>query len=143
MRLWHKFLISSLPREQLVSQWRELSSIATLILKNGTPNHILVNFVTEFDYDHFISFAYYVREEMKRRGYRTTNAVWEKIESLKPNYHLLPFGEVYDGRMNDLYLTICYTNLYEKFACGGIKESDFLKIKEVYDNSDPDLFGGY
>ena len=28
MRLWHKGLISCLPREQLVEQWRELSTIA-------------------------------------------------------------------------------------------------------------------
>ena len=47
MRLWHKDLISVLPREQLVAQWRELSAIAGAIQKNGTPNHGLVNFVLE------------------------------------------------------------------------------------------------
>ena len=46
MRIWHTFLIEALPREQLVSQWREISSIVGAIQKNGTPNHILVNFVT-------------------------------------------------------------------------------------------------
>ena len=55
MRLWHITLIKILPREQLVAQWRELSSIAGAIQKNGTPNHILVNFVLDYDYDHFIS----------------------------------------------------------------------------------------
>ena len=43
MRLWHIDLISVLPREQLVAQWRELSAIAGAIQKKGTPNHILVN----------------------------------------------------------------------------------------------------
>ena len=43
MRLWHKDLISVLPREQLVAQWRELSAIAGNIQIKNTPNHILVN----------------------------------------------------------------------------------------------------
>lgn len=76
MRLWCTQLITVLPREQLVSQWRELSSIAGAIQKNGAPNHILVNFVLDYDYDHFISYAYYVREEMTKRGYRTMNSVF-------------------------------------------------------------------
>lgn len=33
MRLWHKNLITVLPREQLVSQWRECSAIAGAIQK--------------------------------------------------------------------------------------------------------------
>ena len=60
MRLWHKDLISVLPREQLVAQWRELSAIAGAIQKNGTPNHILVNFVLDYGWNHFISYAYYI-----------------------------------------------------------------------------------
>jgi uncharacterized protein (TIGR02328 family) len=90
MRLWHPGLIKVLPREQLVSQWHELSSIAGAIQKNGTPNHILVNFVLDYDFDHFISYAYYVREEMTKRSYKTMNSVWDKIVSLKPDYTILP-----------------------------------------------------
>ena len=83
MRLWHKDLIDALPREQLVAQWRELSAIAGAIKKNGTPNHILVNFILDYDYNHFINYAAEVREEMTRRGYRTMDSVWNKITSLK------------------------------------------------------------
>ena len=57
MRLWHTKFINVLPREQLVATWRELSAIAGAIQKNGTPNHVLVNFVTDYDYDHFISYV--------------------------------------------------------------------------------------
>ena len=64
MRLWHTDLISVLTREQLVAQWRELSAIAGAIQKKGTPNHILVNFVLNYDYDNFISYAAEVREKM-------------------------------------------------------------------------------
>jgi len=128
MRLWHKYMIKILPREQLVSQWRELSSIAGTIQKNGTPNHILVNFVLDYNYDHFISYAYCVREEMTRRGYRTMNSVWEKIILLKTDYKVLPLKDIYPEEMNDTYWIICYYNLMEKWLRGGIKNEDWNKI---------------
>jgi len=132
MRLWHKDLIKVLPREQLVAQWRELSAIAGSIKTKGTPNHILVNFILSYDYDNFISYAAEVREEMTRRGYRTMNSVWEKITSLKPNWTRLPHHKIYEIKMDDIYLEICYYNLYEKYLCGGINESDFGQITQLY-----------
>lgn len=132
MRLWHKELISVLPKEQLVAQWRELSAIAGAIKKNGTPNHILVNFVLDYDYDHFISYAYYIRKEMTNRGYRTMNSVWDKIVSLKTEFNLLPIEEVYEDKMDYQYLTICYYNLFEKALCGGIEQENWDKIRGKY-----------
>ena len=129
MRLWHTSLIKVLPREQLVAQWRELSAIAGTIQKKGTPNHILVNFIMDYDFDHLISYAYYVREEMTRRGYRTMNSVWEKIVSLKPDYYLLPLSNVYSKKMDHLYFNICLYNLCEKHLCGGISDEDWEEIK--------------
>jgi len=131
MRLWHVKLISVLPREQLVSQWRECSALASNIQKKGSPNHILCNFIMDYDFDHLISYAYYVREEMTRRGYRTMNSVWEKIISLKPNYTILPLKEVYARKMNNTYFDICWYNLYEKYLCGGIKDEDWVKIRDA------------
>lgn len=130
MRLWHTSLIPVLPREQLVAQWRECSAIAGAIKTKGTPNHILVNFVMDYDFDHFISYAYYLREEMRRRGYRTMGSVWEKITSLKPDYALLPWKRVYREKMNEEYFKICKYNLYEKYLCHGIKKEDWIKINE-------------
>lgn len=132
MRLWHIKLISVLPREQLVAQWRELSTIAGAIEKKGTPNHILVNFVLDYDYDHFINYAAAVRSEMTSRGYRTMNSVWNKITSLKPNWNQLPLEEIYKEKMNHDYLIICYFNLKEKYLCGGIKQQDWDKIENYY-----------
>ena len=130
MRLWHKDLIEVLPREQLVAQWRELSSIAGAIQKNGTPNHLLVNFVLDYPYNHFISYAYYVRAEMTRRGYRTMESVWKKITSLVDNndYNILPINEVYPNKMDSTYFDICIHNLLEKHMCGGIVGEDWAKI---------------
>ena len=132
MRLWHTSLIKVLPREQLVAAWRELSAIAGSNQKKGTPNHLLVNFVMDYNFDHLISYAYYVREEMTRRGYCTMNNVWEKIVSLKPDYIIVPLNELYKNKMNQEYYVICYYNLEEKYLCGGIKEEDWKKIKEPY-----------
>lgn len=128
MRLWHTKLIENLPREQLVSQWREISAIAGAIQKNGTPNHILVNFVTDYDYDHLISYALYVRAEMNRRGYKTMDKVWDKIVALKPDWKFLPLEEVYFQKMSNEYYNICYYNLKEKFLCGGISLKEWTKI---------------
>ena len=130
MRIWHTKLITALPREQLVAAWRELSAIAGKIQLNGTPNHVLVNFVLDYDYDHFISYAYYIRQEMTKRKYRTMNSVWDKIVSLKPDWTLLPLEQVYNFKMSDFYLTICYYNLYEKFDCGMF--DNFDEIEKVY-----------
>ena len=135
MRLWHTDLIPVLPKEQLVAQWRELSAIAGAIQKNGTPNHILVNFVLDYDYNHFISYAAEVRNEMTRRGYRTMSAVWTKITNLKPNWTGLPHSAIYKEKMTNTYLDICYYNLLEKHLCGGISNKDFEKILNVYQNN--------
>ena len=129
MRLWHKDLIKALPQIHLVAQWRELSAIAGAIEKNGTPNHVLVNFVLDYDYDNFISYAYYLREEMTSRGIRTMSTVWDKIVNLKPEWTLLPFDKIYEQKMDDLYLKICYYNLYEKYLCGMF--DDISPINEV------------
>lgn len=131
MRLWHIDIISVLPREQLVAQWRECSAIAGAILKNGSPNHLLVNFVMNYPFDEFISYCYYVRQEMTKRGYKTMEKVWEKIVSLKPDYRLIKKEELFKTHMNDRYLTICYYNLDEKYLCGGIAPDDMKKIEQV------------
>ena len=130
MRLWHKELIPVLPREQLVAQWRECSAIAGAIIKNGRPNHILINKVMDYDYEHFISYAKLVRDEMTRRGYRTTETVWNKIASLKvENYEPLEQEQLYSEWHNKEYMAICYWNLREKYLCSGISENDWNKIK--------------
>ena len=128
IRLWHTALLDVLPREQLISQWRECSALASNIINKGSPNHILCNFIMNYDYDHFISYSYYVRTEVKKRGYRTMDSVWNKIAALKPSWKLIPLRQVYDEKMNDEYMQICYWNLREKYRCGGFKVEDFQNI---------------
>ena len=132
MRLWHKDLIPILPKKQLVAQWRELSAIAGAIQKNGTPNHGLVNFVLDYPYDHFISYAYYVRKEMTERGYRTMDSVWKKIMFLKENYTPLLLEDIYPEKMNTFYIDVCLYNLMEKVSCGMIEEEYAKEITSLF-----------
>ena len=136
MRLWHKDLITALPREQLVAQWRELSAIAGNLNTKGTPNHILVNKVCDYPREHFISYALYVRQEMTRRGYRTMESVWNKIyctrESDYGEIEIVPLEDLFPGWHNDRYLEQCYFNLEEKYDCGGVDEEKFQEIQNVY-----------
>lgn len=125
MRLWHKYIISGLPREQLVAQWRECSAIAGNIIARGTPNHILVNKIMDYDIDHFITYSKMIREEMTRRGYRTMDSVWNKIVGLKPDWQRVDEKELFKDWMDEIYLKICFYNLYEKYLCGGITELDW------------------
>jgi len=131
MRLWSKQIISVLPREQLVAQWRELSACAGNIKLKGTPNHILVNKIMDYPLDHFISYAYYIRQEMTNRGYKTMDSVWNKIVGLKPDWKLIFITNIYPYWMDITYLKICYWNLYEKYLCGGISKEDWTKIDKV------------
>ena len=132
MRLWHKDMLTVLPREQLVSQWRECSAIATGIITNGTPNHILVNKIMDYDLDHFISYTNQLRDVMTTRGYSTMNSVWNKVVSVKENWEEIPFCNIYFDWMDKEYLAICYYNLLEKYRCGGIREEDWNNIENLY-----------
>jgi uncharacterized protein (TIGR02328 family) len=129
MRLWHKDLIAVLPREQLVAQWRECSAIAGAIQKNGTPNHILVNYVTN-DLNAFVMYSNMVRIEMKKRGYRTMENVWTKISSLvsDDSWKACAYSSIFPKEHNFRYFLQCYYNLQEKYDRGGIKEEDWENI---------------
>lgn len=132
MRLWHKSLIYVLPRQQLLGQWKECSAIAGNILTKGTPNHILVNKVMDYPMDHFITYAAHIRNEMTKRSYRTMDSVWNKIESLKPDWEYVGYLELYDQWMDNIYLNICYWNLCEKYNCGGMTADEWHKIDKSY-----------
>ena len=131
MRLWHKDLIEALPKQQLIAQWRELSAIASNIRVKGTPNHILVNKVMNYDFEHFISYAYYVRTEMTRRGYRTMDKVWDNICSvLDGECPILPKEDLFPEWHDYRYLVQCYHNLEEKYDCGGVTVEEFSNITQ-------------
>ena len=129
MRLWHKNLISALPKAQLVAQWRECSAIAGVIIKNGTPNHLLVNKVLDYPIDHFITYSLMVRAEMTRRGYKTKQFVEDKIVAIYPNYTQIAYENLFKDWHNERYFEQCFYNLQEKYDCGGLTEEEWKNIE--------------
>jgi uncharacterized protein (TIGR02328 family) len=131
MRLWHKDLVPFLPRFQLLGQWRECCLIAKSISENGTPNHILVNKIMDYPIEHFISYSFWVRQEMTQRKYKTIDSVWNKIEKLSNGSWVeLSLENIYPEWMNEEYRQICYWNLKEKYLCGGITKEEWTPIAE-------------
>ena len=129
MRLWHKSLIPYLPRQQLISQWRECCCIARNIYKNGTPNHILVNKIIEYPDEEFNGYALMVCREMERRGYK--NDIFKFMKYRKSDCFSYR-SEIYNTWHNKRYLDQCFYNLQEKYDRGGISEEEWKILEDGY-----------
>ena len=116
MRLWHKSMIEFLPDMQLKGQWRECALIAHELKEHGTPNHLLVNKVTEYSVDHFYSYCVAVWSEMQKRGFTTTAQSTERVRALGGK--IVATNILFDGWHDKNYLRICYSNLAEKHFYG-------------------------
>lgn len=131
MRLWHKDLISILPRQQLVSQWRECCLIAKNIAEKTSPHHLLVNKIMDYPIKHFIAYTYIVREEMLNRGYKCDGVKFTKYFDEWDNFFITR-NEIFKDWHNDRYLKQCLFNLDEKHDCGGIPDDEWEKINSKY-----------
>lgn len=143
MRLWHKDLLSVLPKQQLVSQWRECRAISGMMVKNGgSPNMILVNRICNYDLAHFAAYKELVRREMEKRGYRCSFSVNDTFEyNLEEcggydrtlcEYLVNNLSELFPGWHNDRYFLQCFYNLQEKYDCGGIPVNEWEKVQNSY-----------
>lgn len=128
MRLWHKDLIHVLPRQQLVAQWRECCCIARNISVNGTPNHLLVNKVMDYPTEQFFRYGCRICNEMERRGYKANFNRFAKWFT-KVN-DIYGFDELFPDWHNERYLIQCYSNLQEKYDCGGIPQDEWKIIED-------------
>lgn len=135
MRLWHKDLLEVLPRQQLVSQYRECCAIAKSIKKQGTPNHILVNKIMGYPIQHFTTYTAMVQLEMVSRGYKCNLDKFNKYFD-KPLERFY-MGNFYSDWHNDRYFIQCYYNLQEKYDNNDITEEEWVKIKKAYDDRFP------
>ena len=133
MRLWHKDLIPVLPRQQLLSQWRECCAIASNIAEKGTPNHLLVNKIMDYPMSDFHRYTRKVVSEMERRGYRCNYVKFIRYKAalgFSANDILLK-EPIFEGWHNDRYLIQCLMNLQEKYDCGGITEEEWMKVSSI------------
>ena len=131
MRLWHKDLIPYLPRQQLLSQWRECCCIARNISVNGTPNHILVNPIMDYPIQHFRTYSYLVADELRRRGYRVDRAKFENHGFRLQNI-ITDRNHLFQKWHSYRYLTQCYYNLQEKYDRGGIPDKEWFEFHKAY-----------
>ena len=130
MRLWHKDLIDSLPRKQLLGQWRECCAIIKNIKEKGTPNHLLVNKIMDYDLKHFYTYGLYVFIETEHRDYKCNLRKFDQY--FKDGKIVKTFDELFDGWHNERYLDQCFYNLQEKFDCGGMSEEEWEKVSKKY-----------
>lgn len=126
MRLWHKDLVPYLPRQQLLGQWRECCAI----VKKGTPNHILVNKIMDYSFEHFIAYITLIKNEMKKRNYKYN--IKCITDYLQWNSFSIRYEDIFATWHNDRYLKQCFYNLQEKYDCGGISEEEWKKIENKF-----------
>lgn len=134
MRLWHYQLVPFLPRQQLLSQWRECVCIAKSIHEKGTPNHILVNKIIDYPISEFNNYCNIILSEMIRRGYKVNKASIQKLrdyvgfEVNNQSKYDHPFCWWHTPR----YLDQCMSNLEEKYDCGGVTEEEWDELCAGY-----------
>lgn len=124
MRLWHIDLIQYLPKSQLVAQWRELNSIY-----KKQDNHILINYVYNYDKEYLLYYSNRILFEMGKRGIN--------VKSFE-NYFNYFSDVLYSRTMttyrfaehNDEYLLCNYYNLLEKYRRGqkDFSEEEFERL---------------
>ena len=127
MRVWHFATIPFLPRQQLVSQWRELVCIAKSIYEKGTPNHILVNKVMEYPLSDLNKYCNIVLAEMLKRKYNVTTQSINKLEKYI-NFSIdseEKFSCPFQDWHNERYLIQNYYNLQEKWDSGGVTTDEW------------------
>jgi uncharacterized protein (TIGR02328 family) len=134
MRLWHYKLIPVLPKQMLVSQWREVVAIKRQWEK-GTLKHRLVSYVMDYDGELFINYCYAVIREMEKRNIKWNYKYMQEIGQFCENKNKKIPDYIYYTEHNDRYLKQCLYNLQEKFDRGIITQEEWSKIV--------DKFGGY
>lgn len=128
MRLWHTDILPYLPRTQLLAQKRECDLIWKYTRIGKKVNHILINYIHDYDIDDFQTYYCELVHEFVKRGYKC------KDKAFKRPFYLVqkPFAKHH----NQEYMTICYWNLREKYLRG---QKDFTKdiwhkLEQFYQN---------
>ena len=127
MRLWHYKLIPVLPKNMLVSQWRECIAIKRQWEK-GTLKHRLVSYVMDYDREYFYNYVDFVIKQLKHKNIKFKYEYYYEIKDFCNPSHYLS-GRHYKEH-NDRYLKQCYYNLQEKYDRGIITFDEWKKIKQ-------------
>ena len=126
MRLWHYKLIPVLPKDMLVSQWRECIAIKRQWEK-GTLKHRLVSYVQNYSKDYFIAYIVKLSVELDNRNIKYKHKYFEEFYKFcDGKYYKEPYLE-----HNDRYLKQCYYNLQEKYDRGIVTQEEWQKIEDL------------
>ena len=109
MRLWHYELLPYLPKSQLLAQKRECDLIWKDIANGRRTNHVLINYIWDYDCPDLRLYMYYelLKEEFERRGFKFR---WSK----NANTFCVSKENPFPIHHNNRYLIECYFNLEEK-----------------------------
>ena len=131
MRLWHYKLLPFLPDSQLLAQKREVDLIWKDIMQGKKTNHILINYIWEYEdfVDRVKSYYLLLEKEFYKRNFKFRNNCfeWGRVYNIYDN----PFPNHHTNR----YLEQCFYNLQEKYDRG---QKDFSK--EIYDKLEDFMF---
>ena len=108
MRLWHYMLLPYLPKGQLLSQKRECDLIWKDIAKDKKTNHILINYIWEYEDYEFELFQYYMKLEREfiQRGFK-----FKRSEHMKDCTWVLVYHRTFEKHHTERYLWQCFYNL--------------------------------
>ena len=133
LRLWHYELIPVLPKEMLVSQWRECIAIKRQWEK-GTLKHRLVSYVKDYNKEYFMWYLARLDTILTMRKINHQNKYYDEIlefceEDIDEEalYQEKPYPE-----HNDRYFKQCYYNLEEKHDRGIISDEEWKPINDLY-----------
>ena len=131
MRLWHIDIIPYLPKSQLVAQWRELNSIY-----KKQDNHILINYVYNYDKEYLLHYSNRVLFEMEKRGINV-KSFENYFNYFGGVLYFCPQSEYRFTEHNDEYLLCNYYNLLEKYRRGqkDFSEEEFERLTDFVKKS--------
>lgn len=133
MRLWHRELLPYLPDLQFKGQLRELVAIMRDVRDIGTPNHILVNRVTEYPRRDLVVYFIEYEIEYHKRYDKWLTTQWEEFKEFDDEASV----GVFDRWHNKEYLRVCMANLYEKHFFGigksRITDEEWSKLCNGYE----------
>ena len=130
MRLWHVNLLSYLPDSQLRAQKREVDLIWKDIANGKKTNHILINYIWEYEYPEEELFAYYLElyNEFVNRGFKFNSSKYCNVKVVERH----PLAHIFGRYHNREYMEICYYNLKEKYLRGQ-KDFSGKRFEKLYD----------
>lgn len=113
MRLWDWRLLPYLPKGQLLSQKRECDLIWKDIANGKKTNHILINYIWDYqDYETELMFYYrMLYDEFVKRGFKFNYHKNSILVGIVGGYYHKPFPIHHNNR----YLLQCFMNLSEKY----------------------------